>query len=324
MAITCVCGSLIQGSIALFFIYLALRTIGPGTMVLLANNTLAAWFDRRLGLAISLMQLSMAGAMAVVPGILFFLIDKIGWRETYLLLAAILLGGLMPLLFLFYRSDPREINQSPDGAILKEKRAVDMQDMGMTVRQAAKFASYWILLAAAAIWAMIGTGLVFHITPLTTECGLAPSMARSAIVGMAGGMAAAQLLGGFMADRVSSRALVTAAIGLIALGCAVLSFNWASAFIWGFSLFGLGQGLMTVVSGTVWPRYFGRLHLGEIRGIALGAAVAGSSVGPLLIGLSIDYFNSTTPSLLLYTGIATVVTLGCLWAKPPPPEVASG
>ena len=127
-----------------------------------------------------------------------------------------------------------------------------------------------------------------------------------------------------MADRVSSRALVTAAIGLIALCCAVLSFSLASAFIWGFSLFGLGQGLMTVVSGTVWPRYFGRLHLGEIRGIALGAAVAGSSVGPLLIGLSIDYFNSTTPSLLLYTGIATVVTLGCLWAKPPPPEVASG
>ena len=93
MAITCASASLIQGWIALFFIYLALRTVGPGTMVLLANNTLAAWFDRRLGLAISLMQLSMAAAMAIVPGILFFLIDKIGWRETYLLLAAILLFG---------------------------------------------------------------------------------------------------------------------------------------------------------------------------------------------------------------------------------------
>ena len=37
----------------IFFIY-SLRAIGPGTMVLLANNTLAAWFDRRLGPAISL------------------------------------------------------------------------------------------------------------------------------------------------------------------------------------------------------------------------------------------------------------------------------
>ena len=325
MAITCACASLIQGWIALFFVYLALRTIGPGTMVLLANNTLAAWFDRRLGLAISLMQLSMAAAMAIIPGILFFLIDKIGWRETYILLAGILLCGLTPFIFLFYRSDPREMNQFPDGVLPEKKANKDVLKIGMTVREAARFASYWILLAAAAVWAMIGTGLVFHITPLATECGLLPSMARSAIIGMAVGMATAQVLGGFIADRVSPRILVTVAIGLIALGCAVLSFSWQSTFIGGFFFFGLGQGLMTVVSGTVWPRYFGRLHLGEIRGVALGAAVAGSSVGPLLIGLSIDTFDSTTPALLIYTGIATFVTIGCLWATPPRlPEVATG
>ena len=52
---------------------------------------------------------------------------------------------------------------------------------------------------------------------------------------------------------------------------------------------------------------------------------AGSSVGPLLIGLSIDTFDSTTPALLIYTGIATFVTIGCLWATPPRlPEVATG
>ncbi len=324
MAITCACASLIQGWIALFFIYLALRAVGPGTMVLLANNTLAAWFNRRLGLAISLMQLSMAAAMAIGPGVLFFLIDKIGWRETYLLLAGILLCGLAPLIFLFYRGDPREINQFPDGAPPDKEQDRDVLNVGMTVREAARFVSYWILLAAAAVWAMIGTGLVFHITPLAAECGLDPSMARSAMIGMAMGMAAAQLVGGFIADRVSSRVLVTVAIGLIALGCAVLSFGWHQTFIWGFSLFGLGQGLMTVVSGTVWPRYFGRLHLGEIRGVALCAAVAGSSVGPLLIGLSIDTFDSTIPSLLMYTGIATVVTFGCFWATPPRlPQVAA-
>lgn len=324
MAVICICASLIQGWVALFVIYLALRTVGPGTMVLLANNTLAAWFDRRLGLAIGLMQLSMAGAMAIIPGLLLFLIEKIGWRETYLLLAAILFFGLLPLLFAFYRSDPREINQVPDGDILDKKSREDVLTIGMTVREAARFASYWILLAAAAIWAMIGTGLVFHLTPLATECGLAPSIATSAMVGMAGGMAVAQLAGGLLADRVSSRSFVTLAVGLIAFGCAVLSLSWASVFIWGFSLFGLGQGLMTVVSGTVWPRYFGRAHLGEIRGVALCAAVGGSSIGPLLIGLSIDYFDSTMPALLLYTGIATIVTFGCLWAKPPGlPAVAS-
>ena len=317
MATICICASLIQGWIALFFVYLALRTIGPGTMVLLANNTLAAWFDRRLGLAISLMQLSMAAAMAIIPGLLLLLIEQIGWRETYLLLGGILCCGLLPLLFLHYRSDPKHINQVPDGKLSENHRWKDVAAIGVTNRQASRFASYWILLAAAAIWALIGTGLVFHLAPIVQESGLPASMARTAMVAMAMGMAVAQLLGGVLADRLSSRFLVTLAVSLIAAGCGVLSLRRGDMFILGFSCFGLGQGLMTVVSGTVWPRYFGRAHLGQIRGVALAAAVAGSSLGPLLIGLSIDIYGSVVPALLLYTGGALFVALSCLWAKSP-------
>lgn len=130
MATICICASLIQGWIALFFVYLALRTIGPGTMVLLANNTLAAWFDRRLGLAISLMQLSMAAAMAIIPGLLLLLIEQIGWRETYLLLGGILCCGLLPLLFLHYRSDPKHINQVPDGKLSENHSWEDVAAIG--------------------------------------------------------------------------------------------------------------------------------------------------------------------------------------------------
>ena len=317
MAMICMLASMIQGWIALFFVYLALRAVGPGTMVLLANNTLAAWFDRRLGLAISLMQLSMAAAMALVPALLLFCIEQIGWRETYLLLGAILSVGLFPLLFIFYRSDPKQMNQVLDGKLLDVKNRNNLSTVGITVREAAQFASYWILLAAAATWALIGTGLVFHLAPLVQESGLPDSMARNAMVSMALGMAIAQLFGGFLADRLSSRFLVTLAVGLIALGCGVLSLRIGNTFILGFWCFGLGQGLMTVVSGTVWPRYFGRAHLGQIRGVALGAAVAGSSLGPLLIGLSIDNYGSVVPALVLYAVVATIVALGCFWAKPP-------
>ena len=65
MALVCGLASQIQGTLTLFVAFLFLRMIGPGTLVLLANNTLAAWFDRRLGMAIGVMQLTMAATMAI-------------------------------------------------------------------------------------------------------------------------------------------------------------------------------------------------------------------------------------------------------------------
>ena len=57
----------------------------------------------------------MAGAWGLVPVAIVALIDAVGWRGTYLVFAAILVGGFLPLVALFLRQSPREIGQVPDG-----------------------------------------------------------------------------------------------------------------------------------------------------------------------------------------------------------------
>ena len=56
--------------------------------------------------------------------------------------------------------------------------------------------------------------------------------------------------------------------------------------------------------GTVWADLFGRHYLGEIRGFASTALVAGTSVGPILFGLSFDTFGSY--DTVLWVGILAV------------------
>jgi MFS family permease len=85
----------------------------------------------------------------------------------------------------------------------------------------------------------------------------------------------------------------------------------------GYGLFGCAQGIISVVSGTVWARYFGRKHLGKIRGLSLTAAVAASAIGPVIMGISADYFGGFADSLWLFAALSVMCAISACWASPP-------
>jgi cyanate permease len=60
----------------------------------------------------------------------------------------------------------------------------------------------------------------------------------------------------------------------------MLSPGWPIRFIILFG--GTGNGLFGVLMSIVWPRYYGREHLGAISGLCMTLMVIASAVGPLL------------------------------------------
>ena len=321
LAGVCVFMSQTQGVLTLFVGFMLFRIFGAGTMVLLASNTLAVWFDRRLGLASGLMQLSMAGAMAFVPAGIVLLIETFGWRGAYLSMGAILAAGLLPLLAVVYRESPGAVGQFPDGvrAALSGKPLREGA-VGLTLPQARQHRAFWILLAATATWSLIGTGLVFHLEAIFLAHGLDQSASKWSMTCVAIGMGAAQISGGLLADRVALRGLVVSAVGLIAVSCVMLASGSVEILIPSFAVYGVGQGLMSIVAATGWARYFGRAHLGKIRGMSLTAAIAGSSLGPLLMGVSGDYLGSFVPAFWVFAGLATAIAIAGFWTTPPGDE----
>lgn len=323
MAAACVFASLTTGVVTLFLAFVSLRMLGPGTLVLLANNTLANWFDRRLGTASSLMQVSMAGAWALVPAGIVVAIDNFGWRGAYLTLAAVLALGMLPLMFFVYRQSPDDLGQTLDGKRLpknpkhQDTTPSSVRSLDYTVQEAKQFPAYWILLAATGLWAMLGTGLIFHLTALFQSAGLTKADGTWTIGAMAIVMGSTQLLGGVLADRLAVRWLLVTSLGMMALGCGLLAMGTGSTLFAGYISFGCAQGVMTIVAGTAWARFFGREHLGRIRGVSLTVAVATSAIGPFLMGLSVDYAGGFGPALTLYAALAAALAIAGFWTHPP-------
>jgi len=327
MAGACVFASQINGIVTLFLAFVLLRMIGPGTMSLCATNTLAVWFDRRLGLASSVMHISMAGAWALVPIVIVMLIDTFGWRGAYLAFAVMLVGGLLPLMALVYRQSPSDVGQHPDGInpqadLPKNKHQAGLNSgHELNVRQAMQHRAYWILMAATAMWALVGTGLVFHLVTLFQASGWARNDTTKAIACMAIAMGITQLVGGFLADRLASRWLLMVSMSLLATACSMLAWGHGLAImVASYGVFGCSQGLMSIISNTAWARFFGRTHLGKIRGSSLTAAIGASAIGPLFMGVSVDYLSGYMPSLMLFAVMAGIIAFAGWWATPPVAE----
>ncbi|MEQ8838154.1 MAG: MFS transporter, partial [Lacipirellulaceae bacterium] len=205
--------------------FFVMRLLGPGMMVLLANNTLAAWFDKRLGKASGAMQLSMAGAVALIPAGMLLLINSFGWRQAYVIIGCGLALTMLPVLWFFYRESPEELGQERDGIVpgpqvlpavpagSVAENSTTRGSSDFTLAEAMRTPAYWVLIAATSAWAMIGTGIVFHMEALFATRGLAETTMQLAPTALAIGMAAMQLCGGVLAARVAIRFLEMLAIG---------------------------------------------------------------------------------------------------------------
>ena len=127
-----------------------------------------------------------------------------------------------------------------------------------------------------------------------------------------------QIFGGALADRIPLNRLAFGGPFLYSAAIVALITVPASAVVLVYTLIlGVGQGMFGGLGTTVWVRYFGREHLGKIRGAVWTAGVAGSSVGPFLMGVSYDHFGDFTFSLIATAVIMFGLSFANLWATPP-------
>jgi MFS family permease len=323
LAASCLFASTVHTAFTLFLAFVGLRMIGAGLMSLLATNTLAAWFDRRLGVACGVMQFGTAVSMAAVPITFITLIGAVGWRNAYVVLGFAQLFGLLPLVLMAYREHPRDVGQFVDGLAPHSRRSLgvasDWDSPSLNLREAMRTSMFWLLLVATAVWSLIGTGLMFHLESLLEACRLTREQAAWATPLIAAAMATVQLGSGVLVDRVSIRWLISAALVCAATCCAMLAAVSGLTALAAYAAYGIGQGLMSVVSSASWARYFGPTHLGRIRGTSMTVGIASSAMGPLVLGASADFLGGFQPSLWLFAGLAVTVAANGL-----KPESARG
>ena len=315
----CVLTSQVNSLFMLFCAFLFLRMLGQGALSLLSSNTLSMWFDTRLGTAAGIMSLGTASAFAVIPAMNLYLIDELGWRTAYVALGVGVWIVMLPLILIFYRNRPEDIGQALDGMRIKSTtESPIVEGTSLTLREAQRTRAYWILLVMHVVWALVGTAIVFHIQSLFHERGLTKGDVAMFFSFFALSMAVAHFAGGLPADRVQLRLLLfLAMIGMtLSLVDLIVLESVSGVRIFAIAI-GASQGLFVVLGQTIWARFYGRAHLGKIRGTIWTACVAGSSAGPFVLGLTIDLHGSFTPALWLFAGIYFMLSiLACFATRP--------
>jgi predicted MFS family arabinose efflux permease len=227
---------------------------------------------------------------------------------------------------LFYRDRPELYGLHPDGIEdLDAEVTGSGPEADWTLAEAVHTAAFWIVLMALTVMTMILAGLVFHQASLYAVRGLERSLAVAAFQMMALGSVAGNLGVGALLDRVKPRLLMVASLLLLAAAMTLVQFmaTPVAGLVYA-GLLGLVSGSYRVMDSTIWAKYFGRRHLGAIRGATMIGTVGGTALGAYPLGLSYDttgsYATALLPMLVLPLGIAVAAA----FAKRPHKPVTGG
>lgn len=326
-SLACVFTSFVQGWLMLVVAFCFLRMLGPGALALLSGNTLAFWFERRLGMVEGLRQVGMAAAMASIPTLNLWLVSEFGWRGAYGLLGASIWVLLFPLAAWLFRNCPADVGQEIDGrdkpaASRAEHAPIDI-DWGFTLAETMRMPTFWIVTVGTAMFSLIHTAIFFCMVPIYQERGLTASDAAASLTVFAVCLAVMQLIGGILADRVRAPYLLF--VGLTGLAVTVLMLLMAEtqtmALVAGGTM-GIFQGIFFGATHPLWARYFGRRHLGKIRGMLMTINVACSSLGPLIAGVTRDWQGDFTLALVIFA-VAPLPIAACSFLVTPPKRQAA-
>ncbi len=281
-----------------------LRFFGQGSLMLGSANLVSHWFSRKRGFAMSLMALGFGVSMAIHPPLSQYLIEEIGWRQAWFALGALTWLLMLPPIVLLVHDNPEGLGLRPDGDEDQEPaertEEGETRITGLTLQEALRESSFYILTFGWFSMAMLTTTLHFYQVSILTAQGVGTELAARVFTVSAVAMVAAIPLVGRLFDRARTRYVFALGLAITAASLIGVTFaTGATTSVVYAVIFGLNNAFSITLFGYIWPRYFGRRHLGSIQGTGQMIGVVGASLGPLPVGLAFDLLGSPTLTLRL-------------------------
>ena len=316
----------IQSSLMVYlFVYLIAGFVGWNLFSpFVVNSAVNKWFIRKRGWALALGASGISLGSLITPLILTGVVDTFGWRTGYFSLGVLILILVIPVSF-FMRRTPEDHGLLPDGIDdYDDHGSSDMPESEFRPfnrSEAIKTGSFWLLVFG---FTFIAAGLacvLIHAIPFSQESGFARTVGAIGI--SVNGLAnlSSKPVWGFAMQRFHSRFLVMAAYTISSIGVSLMLVSGPISLIpmllAGFFLYGFGFGGTIPLSESLWARYFGRAHIGSIRGITQPVTILGTAVAPVLIGLLFDITDTYRPGFVLVIGALLLGAILVFFSREP-------
>jgi len=278
-------------------------------------STVARWFVRHRSLMSGILSAGPAAGIVLVPPIMTWLIDRVGWRTSFALLGGFTFLSLT-VAALFLKRDPGQIGGSPLGMDEKTGVLVDMQDRGLSLSEAFHKRSFWILNLISLCDSMLVAVVVVHIVPHIITLGIDPLRAATVLSLAAGVSIPARIAMGHLADRIGNRRGLTLCLAMSVIAFAVLPFAQGMTSLSVFAvLYGIGLWATGAVMSPFIADLFGLRAHGSIFSCTVFSGTLGGGLGPFAVGVLFD-LTGTYQAGFLVCLLASIISLVSLCFVP--------
>jgi MFS family permease len=267
------------------------RGFGQSALSVISLAMVGQWFVRGIDAAMAVYSVVMSIGFMIAFPVVGSLVQSWGWRSAWLAIGLALLVVLAPLSFALARSPGASDDALSHSAGGPEDPP--LRSEGATWQQALATPAFWVFSIGAALYGLVASGIGLFNESILAERGFGPDVYYQTLIVTAMTALIGNFGGGWLATRISLTNLLAISLFVLALGLAALPHITAIGHVmaWATAM-GLGGGLVMVLFFSVWPRVYGRAHLGRIQGAAQAMTVIASAVGPLLLAWCVEWTGS--------------------------------
>ncbi len=315
--------------------YLSFGVLSGAGLCLIAavpfTTVLRNWFERKRGLAFSLLFFGAGSAFAWYPAIAF-LIESVGWQNTFIIEGVVLCGLMLPLIILIVRYHPRDKGLVADGVIetggiqkSPESGGAQIVDhawaaIDWTLPNAMKTRRFWFLcLSAFSMWGITQHIMVAHHVAFAIDLGYSKIYASS-VLSLFGVAFAFGSLAASVSDRIGRESTMTISAIIGISGICVLMFMKNTSDSWMLYYyaiaFGLGNGLSAPTIPAVITDIFQGPRVGATIGFVWFSFAVGGAIGPWLGGWIFELVQDYEIAFLVAIGWYAV-SAAAIWGASP-------
>ena len=311
------------------------RGLGQSALSVISIAMVGHWFVRRIDTAMAIYSIVLSIGFMIAFPVVGAMVQFWGWRGAWLVVGLALVLGLAPASWLLARRSPEEIGLLIDGdshghdAISATSggnpsglpASDGIQLVGHTWQQALATPAFWLFGIGAALYGLVASGIGLFNESILAERGFGADVYYQTLIVTAMTALIGNFGGGWLATRVSLPRLLAVSLFVLAAGLAALPLvvTIGQVMAWATAM-GLGGGLVMVLFFSVWPRAYGRKHLGFIQGAAQAMTVLASAVGPLLLAWCVEWTGSYAGMFYLLAGLIGLTAIVSSFTKLPDSE----
>ena len=308
LAISCFLFSKITSVAFLFFSIFLMRLSGQGLMSHTATTTIARFFERSRGKALSTTWLGLSLAEFILPLLIIFLLTFVDWRNIWIVISIFVIVVLPIITFSLVKNiklDSREtinLNDVKTKEIKQWKRSEVLKDY-----------RFYIICLTMLAMPSIATGTFVYQSFIVSSKNWGPYVIAQSFMVYSILSVITLFLSGFLIDKFTSRKLlIYMNIPLLFATFVLYYFNSPFSSYVFLGLIGISNGLANVLGSATWAEIYGVKYIGSIKALTTAFMVFSTAFGTALFGILID--NSfSIEQIALASGSYTLIAIFLLF-----------